>query len=84
MHHHQQQQQQQQHQQLRGMVMHPQQPYMRGTVGRAHRYPTRATEENHGSGDQVFLQQINEVLGPLPPNAEDPMEPFLEEKEDQS
>lgn len=26
-----------------------------------------------------FLQHIDEVLGPLPPNAEDPMEPFLDE-----
>jgi hypothetical protein len=35
------------------------------------------TLEQGGNGDNHFLEQINEVLGPLPPDDEDPTHPFF-------
>jgi hypothetical protein len=34
-------------------------------------------KSNDNSHERQFLAEIDEMLGPLPPNAEDPMEPFL-------
>lgn len=38
-------------------------------------------DDGHDPQDQQFLAQIDAVLGPLPPDAKDPMEPYLKQSE---
>lgn len=39
--------------------------------------PPGQEEKEPGHHDEHFLEQINDVLGPLPPGAEDPMSPYF-------